>query len=392
MMLTQAAHDMLTRQLIPFWSGLRDNTYGGFYGLLDFDLNLHPDAEKGCILNSRILWFFSRCAAQLGDERCRKNASHAYHFLVEHCLDREYGGVYWSLTHGGKPLDTTKHTYNQAFAIYALSAYYALTGERQALDTAEGLFKLIEDRCRDEGGYLEAFDRSFAPMENDKLSENGVMAERTMNTLLHVFEGYAGLYQASHNEAVAKAMRGILELYLTKIYDPVKRRQTVFFDLDCHSLIDLHSYGHDIESSWLMDWGASLLGDVQLTERVARVDSALTETIYRRALNNGSLLNECERGVNDTTRVWWVQAEGVLGFLNEWEKSGDVRYRDAALSLWRYINRALVDPRPGSEWYWEVDADGVPFSRRPIVEPWKCPYHNGRMCLEILRRNFDVPC
>lgn len=392
MTLKQEAHNMLTQRLIPFWSGLRDNTYGGFYGLLDFELNLHRDAEKGCILNSRILWFFSRCAVQLGDERCRENAGHAYRFLMEHCLDREYGGVHWSLTHDGKPLDTTKHTYNQAFAIYALSAYYELTGERDALDTAKKLFKLIENKCRDEDGYLEAFDRSFAPSDNDKLSENGVMAERTMNTLLHVFEGYAGLYQVCHDAAVAEAMRGILDIYLTKIYDPVEHRQRVFFDRSYRSLIDLHSYGHDIESSWLIDWGTSLLCDAALTDRVARVDSILAGTIYHTALHNGSLFNERERGVNDTTRVWWVQAEGVLGFLNEWEKTGDIRYRDAALGLWRYIHRVMIDPRPGSEWYWEVDANGVPFSRRPIVEPWKCPYHNGRMCLEILRRNFDVPC
>lgn len=241
-MLKEKARAMLEGKLIPFWSGLRDDEYGGYYGLLDFDLNLDKKAEKGCILNSRILWFFSRCAKDLNRADCRVEADHAYAFLRDHCLDRPYGGVYWSLHYDGTPLDTTKHTYNQAFAIYALSAYYDLTGNREALDTAFRLFETIERRCRDEDGYLEAFDRTFHPESNEKLSENGVMAERTMNTLLHVFEGYSGLYQVTEDPKVKNALLEILWIYKNKIYNSALRRQEVFFDREYSPLIDLHSY------------------------------------------------------------------------------------------------------------------------------------------------------
>lgn len=383
---------MLENQLIPFWSGLRDDQWGGYYGLMDFDLRLQKQAEKSCILNSRILWFFSRCAKELKREDCLNEAQHAYQFLMDHCLDKEHGGVYWSLQYNGEPLDTTKHTYVQAFAVYALSAYYEASGDQKALETAQKLFRLMESRCRDTGGYLEAFDRDFKPASNEKLSENGVMAHRTMNTLLHVFEGYAGLYQASEDKEVRKAMEEILDIYAQKIFDPLHCRQKVFFDSDYCSLIDLHSYGHDIESSWLMDWGASLLKDEHLTNKIGQIDQCLASSIYERAYRDHSVLNECECGRNDTRRVWWVQAEAVLGFLNAWEKSGDKRFLDAAVDIWHYINDVLVDPRPGSEWFWLVDEKGAPDKTRPIVEPWKCPYHNGRMCLEILRRNWDVPC
>lgn len=216
------------------------------------------------------------------------------------------------------------------------------------------------------------------------------MAQRTMNTLLHVFEGYAGLYQTSHDAEVSAAMERILDLYLTKIYDPVLCRQKVFFDLDYNSLIDLHSYGHDIESSWLMDWGTALLGKPELTAKVSQVDQELADTIYRRAYRDHSVLNECERGVDDTHRVWWVQAESVLGFLNAWEKTGEERFRDAALDVWNYIQKTVVDPRAGSEWFWRVDENGLADRAKAMVEPWKCPYHNGRMCLEILRRNWNA--
>lgn len=392
MVLTRLAREELENRLIPFWSALRDDRYGGFYGYMGFDLDLDKKAEKGCILNSRILWFFSRCASQLGRADCLESARHAFRFLLERCLDREEGGVYWSLRHDGTPLDGAKHTYAQAFAIYGLSAYYEASGDRRALETARELFRVVEDRCRDGSGYLEAFTRDFRPASNEKLSENGVMAARTMNTLLHVFEGYAGLYQASRDPEVGRAMERILEIYLNKVYDPALRRQRVFFDLDYRSLIDLHSYGHDIESSWLMDWGTGLLGKPELAARVSQVDQSLAEHVCCRAYRDHSVLNECEGGVDDAHRVWWVQAEAVLGFLNAWEKTGQDHFRSAAVDVWRYISGVLVDGRPGGEWFWRVDEKGAPDREKPIVEPWKCPYHNGRMCLEILRRNWDVSC
>ena len=388
MQFKQAAREMLENRLLPFWENLRDDENGGFYGLMDFDLTLHRDALKGCILNSRILWFFSEAAMALHSETARACAAHARRFMAERCFDRTHGGLFWSVNADGTPADTTKHTYNQAFGIYALAAWYRLSGEPSALADAFSLFDLIETRLRDEGGYLEAFTRDWQPVENDKLSENNVIAQRTMNTLLHVFEGYSGLYQATRDPRVGKALRYILDIYETKVYDPVRRRQRVFFDHDYRELIDLHSYGHDIESSWLIDWGASLLGDAALMERISDIDTRLAEHIYEAAYRDHSLLNECERGVDNTWRIWWVQAEAVLGFLHAWEKTGDAKYRDAAADIFQYIQEKLTDPRPGSEWFWELDAQGRPSSRKPIVEPWKCPYHNGRMCLTLMNSSL----
>ena len=390
--IAKAAEEELTGRLLPFWKALRDEEHGGYYGYVDFDLNLDKKAEKGCILNSRILWFFSEAAIVLKDDSLIPYARHAYDFLREKCLDREFGGVYWSLTYDGQPLDDSKHTYNQAFAIYGLSAYYHLTGEAEALDLARELFRLVEERCTDRGGWLEAFNRDFTPASNEKLSENGVMAGRTMNTLLHVFEGYAGLYQAAHDPDVARAMGRILDIYTSKVYNPALHRQEVFFDKDYNSLIDLTSYGHDIESSWLMDWGAALLEDEAKKQAVFRIDSDLADNILKTALmEDGSLVNECEKGVVEPHRVWWVQAEAVLGFVNAWSKHPErIEYRDAAARVWHYIQEKVVDRRPGGEWFWRLNAGGTPDKEKPVVEPWKCPYHNGRMCLELIRRDPDV--
>ncbi|MDO5409617.1 MAG: AGE family epimerase/isomerase [Lachnospiraceae bacterium] len=375
----------LTKDLIPFWQNLKDEQYGGFYGYMDYDLQLDKKAVKGCILNSRILWFFSNAYMLLKDERLLADAGHAFLFLKEHCMDRECGGVYWSLTYDGKPEDTTKHTYNQAFAIYALSSYYDASKDEEALAMAKELYQIIETKCKDEYGYLEAFNRRFEPEENDKLSENGVIAEKTMNTLLHVFEAYTELYRVTHEKCVADQLRFMMDIIADRVYNKEIGRQEVFFDRTWNTLIDLYSYGHDIETAWLADRGLEVLNDPFYTEKLSPITKTITKNIYDRAYMDHSLVNEAENGIVDTTRVWWVQAEAVVGFVNGYQKSGQKEYLEAAEDIWNYIKTCLIDERNGSEWFWAVDKDRKPLEK-PIVEPWKCPYHNGRMCFEVIRR------
>lgn len=381
----------LTNKIIPFWSALRDDEFGGFWGYVGYDLQLDKKAVKGCILNSRILWFFSSAYRVLHDPQLLSDAKHAYVFLKKHCLDHEKGGVFWSLNYDGTPFDETKHTYNQAFAVYALSSYYDVTRDPEALQIAYGLVKLIETKCKDEVGYLEAFNRSFEPVDNDKLSENGVMADKTMNTLLHVLEAYTELYRVDHNPEVGKMLRWMMDVFADQVFNPALERQEVFFDAQMNSIIDLHSYGHDIETSWLIDRCCEALGDAAYTEKLSRVTKILAEKIYRRAYVDHSLLNECERGVDNTARIWWVQAETVVGFLNAYQKSPEKDYfLEAAVDVWHYIQEHIVDAREGGEWFYQCDAQGVPADFKPIVEPWKCPYHNGRMCLEVITRAVEA--
>ena len=321
----------LTEKIIPFWKSLRDDEYGGYYGWLDYDLKLDRKAVKGCILNSRILWFFSNAYLLLGEKDLLREAAHAFRFLKDYCVDRENGGVFWSLTFDGQPEDTTKHTYNQAFAIYALSSYYDASGDGEALELARGLYRVIETKCRDEYGYLEAFNIRFEPEENDKLSENGVMAEKTMNTLLHVFEAYTEFYRVTKAPEVADDLRFMLSLIAEKVYNPALGRQEVFFDRTWNSLIDLYSYGHDIETAWLVDRGLDVLDDASFKKRLRPITKEITKNIYERAYTGHSLVNEAENGVVDTTRVWWVQAEAVVGFLNGWQRMPEhTEYLEAA--------------------------------------------------------------
>ncbi|MDD4095194.1 MAG: AGE family epimerase/isomerase [Oscillospiraceae bacterium] len=381
----------LEKTILPFWMNLRDDARGGYYGYMSQDLVLDKKAEKGCILNSRILWFFSEAAMALRRIDLLAYANHAYEFMRDHCIDRDNGGVFWSMNYDGTPLDVTKHTYNQAFAIYALSSYYRLTGDTAALSQAEELFRIIEARCTDSAGYLESFTVDWQPESNEKLSENGILADKTMNTLLHVFEGYSGLFQATKDDTVGKAMKRILTIYTSKIYDSTQHRQRVFFDNNYNSIIDLYSYGHDIESSWLMDWGCALLNDDNLGSQISSVNLEMAKAVFETAYRFNSLANECDRGKVDERRIWWVQAEAVVGLVHLWRKQPEhLCYRDAAANTFRFILDHLADKRPGGEWFWAVDQYGVPVPDKPVVDLWKCPYHNGRMCMELISRDPEI--
>ena len=382
----QEMMDHLNNKLIPFWERLRDDENGGYYGYMGYDLKTDMTFSKGCILNSRILWFFSNAYMTLHEAELLDYADHAYEFMTKRCIDEKNGGIYWSVTFDGKPCDTMKHTYNQAFAIYALSSYYDVTKNEEALDHAYRLYDMIETHCTDGVGYLEAFDRSWEPVSNEKLSENGVMAEKTMNTLLHVFEAYTELYRVTKDRKVAGRLEWILDVFADKVYNPVLKRQEVFFDADYRSILDLHSYGHDIETSWLIDRGLHILDSKRLSEKLAPITDALAENVYEKAFHNG-LYAECEKGTDKKDRIWWVQAEALLGFLNAFMKHPESeKYRKAVEDQAAFIFTYMVDSREGSEWYWDLDDDLKPIEGHPIVEPWKCPYHNGRMCMEVIRR------
>lgn len=386
-MMVEEIRNHLTDCIIPFWKKLRDDENGGYYGWVGYDLKVDKKAVKGCILNSRILWFFSNAYTMLKDPSLLDEADHGFVFMKQYCMDRENGGIFWSIQYDGKPEDTTKHTYNQAFAIYALSSYYEASGKEEALDMAKELFHIIEGKCTDEIGYKEAFDKEFHEIENDKLSENGVIAEKTMNTLLHVFEAYTELYRVAKLPEVGERLHWIMETFAHKVYNPELHRQEVFFDKNMKSILDLHSYGHDIETAWLIDRGVEVLGDPKMEELLSPITRDLTAQIYKVAFNGHSLANECEKGVVNTHRIWWVQAETVIGFLNGYQKDPSKKeYLEAAEAEWQFIKDYVIDKRSGSEWYWEVDENGKPYPDRPIVEPWKCPYHNGRMCMEVMKR------
>ncbi len=377
----------LTEHIIPFWDSLEDKEYGGFYGFMDNDLKLDKSAVKGVILHSRILWFYSNCYLTLKDEKCLEKAKGCYDFMVKNCVDHENGGVFWAVNADGSVADDMKHTYCQAFFIYALASYYDASGDKGALDLAMDMFRTVEEKCTDEVAYLEAMSRTWELVENDALSENGLMADKTMNTTLHLLEAYTELYRVNKDEKVLERLKFQTRIFLDKIFYKEDDRLLVFFDKNLDVIGDIHSYGHDIEATWLLDRACDVMGDEKLTAEVAVMNEKIVANIKKLAYRDGSLLNERDKTEINTWRIWWVQAEAVVGFTNAAKRYNNPVYAEIAENIWNYIKNNLVDKREGGEWYSQLDENGKPADFKPVVDPWKCPYHNGRMCLEIINRS-----
>ena len=385
-MLKQEIQHELENHIIPFWDSLCDYERGGFYGYMDSSLNLDRNAPKGVILHSRILWFYSNCYLTLGRKDCLEKARHAFDFLSKYCVDRENGGVYWMVNADGSINDDLKHTYCQSFFVYAMSSYYDASKDKAALDLAMSVFDVIESKCTDDVAYLEAQSREFKLVPNDFLSENGVMADKTMNTALHLIEAYTELYRVNKDERVLSRLKFLLDLTYDKIYDKENSKLLVFFDREMNVLGDIYSYGHDIEATWLLDRACDIIGEPVLTEKISSMNEKIVAKIANVAFENGALNNECVNGEVNKWRIWWVQAESVVGFLNAVQRYGDPKYREIAETVWQYIKNNIVDKREGGEWHSQVDEQGNYAEFKPVVEPWKCPYHNGRMCLEVINR------
>lgn len=405
-LMKQEANDELVNHLIPFWKGMRDSENGGYFGEMSYDLKVNKSADKSSSSTARILGFFSVCYWNIDDDTLFDEAKHAYHFLKDSFLDRECGGVYHMLDYQGAVKDATKYTHEQAFAIYSLAAYYDASGDEEALDLAKELYELIETKCRDEVGYISVFTRDFKRKESERFSRKGIPASRTMHTLVHVLEGYTGLLlvlkrmkeagKLTRNEdswmkEIEASIKKCLDIISGKVYNHELGRLEAFFDEKYNSIIDLHPYGYDIETAWLIDQSTEVLGDKTYQEKMSKITKKLVKTVYNTAFDGHSMDNECENGFVDHRRAQWVQTEAVVAFLNAYQKDlSRTEYAEAAKEQWKFIKDHMIDRRPGSEWFSVVSDAGVPDSKAPIVDAMKSPYHHCRMCAEIVRRVTEL--
>ncbi len=383
--------DVLTGNILPFWiDKMVDHENGGFYGRIDGHGNLHADAEKGGILNARILWTFSAAYRVLGKSEYLEMATRAKDYIIAHFIDREYGGTYWSLDYKGNPKDTKKQFYAIGFMIYGLSEYVRATGDKEALDYAIQLFECIEEHSLDViyNGYIEACTREWGEIADMRLSVLDANYPKSQNTHLHIIEPYANLYRVWKDERLEKALRNMINIFTDKILNPETNHLDLFFEKDwTRGAGHLESYGHDIECSWLMHEAALVLGDAEVLKKVEEIVPLVAKASEKGLNPDGSMIHEAnlDTGHVDDDLHWWVQAEAVVGFYNIYQHFGDESALDKSLHCWQYIKDNLIDYKAG-EWYWSRHPDGTLNLDDDKAGFWKCPYHNGRMCLEIIER------
>lgn len=366
----------LLNDLLPFWNNLCDKEYGGFYGSVDSDNNIGKKAVKSAVLQTRILWFYSSCCKSLKDENLLEFAAHQFDFINKYMLDPADGGIYWSVEHDGKIKDSHKHTYALAFALYSLSAYYSASKDDSALTAANRLFNLIENNFKDKYGYVELY----------AIGSPNRTKTRTMNTLLHIIEAYTEYYQAVKSEAGRDALAYSVNLVIDKAYNDDLSRIECYFDEYMNPVGDTLSYGHDIEASWLIYRACEVLGDNNITGNLAPKLEKVARNVISKGFvdeGRGGVYYECKDGVDNKSLSWWVMSEAVVALVHQYNLYGNGKSMIIAENLWEYIKKYFISPY--GEWHEHVKDNGEPVkSSNGLCGAWKCPYHNGRMCLEML--------
>lgn len=377
----------LSCNILPFWSRMiRED--GSFPGRIDIDGREDFSAPVGAVMAFRMLWMSSAVCRTVGDAEAGAMADRLYGYVTRTFVDRRHGGVWWSVAPSGEVVSAKKQSYAIGFAIYALSEYALLRGSKEAEDLAMKLFRCLEKKVWDaEGhGYVEALNADWSPLEDVRLSDKDMNAVFTMNTHLHILEPYTNLYLLTSDASVRSAVLRLLDIFRDRIYDALSSHLGSFFNSSWERLDSEISYGHDIEASWLICEAADAVGvsDRSYYDMADRLVRACEEGFR----DDGSLVYRYDSGQWDEERHWWVQAEAVVGLMKMYRRSGDPVWLDRCRSTWDYIRRNIVDSR-GGEWFWSRMPDGSVNRKEDKAGFWKCPYHNGRMCVELIKELTD---
>lgn len=379
----------LTGNILPYWIKHAPNPdTGGFYGQVSAQGKPDSKAERGALLSSRILWSYSSAYLNYKDESYRKLADQAFNDLETTFWDKKNGGLYWSVTGAGKPLQTHKQIYGQVFGIYGYAEYFRATGNKQALERAKTLYRLVEQHALDKqfGGYIEVLGEDWKT-QTTPTNSLGVATTKSQNTHLHVMEAYTNLLRIWPDPQLKQQQKALLGIMLDKILDPKTNHLALFMDTNWKVEGDGISYGHDIEAAWLLVEAAEVLGDSDLIKRTRALAVKIADVTIAEGMDkDGAILNEASasKGLTNSGKDWWAQAEAVVGFINAYEITGDAKYLTAATRTWSFIKTYIVNQQTG-EWHWGTDRAGKVIAQ-PTLSMWKCPYHNSRAMMESARR------
>jgi len=393
------------KAILDFWmTHTVDESNGGFIGQIDYNNKIINEAPKGAVLNARILWSFSAAYNLTGNTIYLGFAERAFNYIVTYFIDKEYRGVYWSVDHKGQPLDTKKQVYAQAFTIYALSEFYKATKNPTAISEAIDLYDVINKYSYDKinGGYTEAFTREWDIIADLRLSDKDANEKKSMNTHLHLLEAFTALYQVWQYEPVKKKIAGLAQNFMQHIIDPATNHQYLFFDEQWNPKSNTISYGHDIETAWLLQEAAEVVGDADLIKSTKAIAVSMSDAVKNGLDNDGGLWYEYEPAAHHLIKEkhMWPQAEAMVGYFNAWQNTADKTYLDISLASWQFVQQHIHDKQNG-EWFWGVVgthlsacAAGTARTYIPMqkdkVGIWKCPYHNSRACIEIIKRITHV--
>lgn len=375
--------------ILAWWMNSAVDSRGGFVGKIDHDQNAYPESPKGVVLNARILWSFSAGYNSLGTYEYLEHAHRAYNYISKYFVDEEYGGVYWTVYANGQALNTKKQVYAISFVIYALAEYSRASRNPSAEAQAIKLYNDLEENSFDfhRTGYFEAYNRDWSEIEDSRLSEKDANERKTMNTHLHILEAYTSLYRNWKDEGLRKQILNLIDNFKQRIIRKDHYHLNLFMDDYWNVKSSAISFGHDIEASWLLLEAAEVIEDPEVIQSIKVLSVKMAHAALSGMDKEGGMFYEFDpqNGHMLKEKHWWVQAEAMIGFFNAWQISKDERYLSESLRVWDYVKSFILDPIHG-EWIWGRDESGKIMKTEDKAGIWKCPYHNSRACLELIRR------
>lgn len=375
--------------ILDYWQkNTIDKKNGGFFGKINNHNHVFEEAPKGSVLNSRILWTFSAAYNITKNEDYLLVADRTFKYIKNHFIDKEFGGVYWTVDFKGKPVDEKKQIYALAFTIYGLSEYYLSSkndeARRLSIDLYHTILKYSYDN--EHGGYIEALTRDWKESNDLRLSDKDANEKKSMNTHLHLLEAFANLYRSWTDEKLKEKITELIFIFLNKIIDPDNNHLILFFDEKWNNKPGIISYGHDIEAAWLIEEAAGIVKNETLLKQVQQQSVNLAIAAADGLASDGGLWYEYDIAKDELIREkhWWPQAEAMVGFFNAWQITGDASFLQRSLSSWQFIKQHILDKKNG-EWFWGIKGDGT-LMEEDKAGLWKCPYHNSRACIELIKR------
>ncbi|PRY53968.1 mannobiose 2-epimerase [Arcticibacter pallidicorallinus] len=375
--------------ILNWWMNSAVDVNGGFVGKIDHGQKVYPEAPKGAVLNARILWSFSAGYNSCKQEEYLAHAHRAFNYICNHFLDKEYGGVYWTVNAAGQALNTKKQVYAISFMIYALAEYSraaeSIEAQALAIQLYQDLVKHSFDSKRT--GYFEAFDRDWSEIEDFRLSEKDGNERKTMNTHLHVLEGYTSLYRSWKDEGLKRQILSLISNFKEHIIRQDNYHLNLFMDDDWTVKSSTISFGHDIEASWLLLEAAEAIEDQQAIQSIKNIAVLMARASLEGIDRDGGMFYELDSNSGHMLREkhWWVQSEAIIGFFNAWQISNEELFLHQSYRVWDYVKAHLLDLHHG-EWVWGRDKNGRVMIEEDKAGMWKCPYHNSRACLELIKR------
>ncbi|WP_298307138.1 AGE family epimerase/isomerase [Flavobacterium sp.] len=375
--------------ILDYWEiNAIDEKFGGFIGEIDFNEIKNESADKGSVLNARILWSFSAAYPMTKNPNHLAIAERAFQYINNYFYDKEFGGIFWSVNYDGTPKDTKNQIYALAFTIYGLTEFYIISQNQEALQLAIILYNTIEKYSYDKEneGYFEAFTRDWQPIEDLRLSDKDANEKKTINTHLHIVEAYSNLYQVWHDIELKDKIKKLLDVISNYFIDKNTWHLKLFFNENWVEKPDVISYGHDIEAAWLLQWCAEVIDDQDLIEKYQKYAVEMAKVTKEGIDVDGGLWYELDPKENKliAEKHWWPQSELWIGMVNAWQLTNDEEYLKITEKNFEFVQKYILDKENG-EWIWGINHDYSKIEKDKAGF-WKCPYHNSRACLELIKR------